>query len=243
MKNVGWIGGKVKDEEIAQISRLLQSFREPPIVNLEDMPNRLQLIMQDRHQTLNKFMERLMSEVKEGEKFRLIWQADLRLNAFALRSTLLDVNIIGINIGCILTLSWLFMRLFASPTFCPEIGDPSLEKSESRILVVGGEVLPAENSYHRSPNCPVRNTAAHLAASLALEFLFLHEFTHITNGHNAIGKMITERPAEDPLDKRIINHTLEMDADAGAVRRAFQMLMLGSFSSNPDYKSNPRYSP
>jgi hypothetical protein len=148
---------------------------------------------------------------------------DSRFNAVALG---LDSDyFILANTRTVFEIPNVFRNLFALPEFASQIGDPSLETHNAPqpwMPQADADVfdLIAEQ---RLPNCPVRNRAAATFSRTAMEFLLLHELSHIRNGH--LHYLGGEAPAhlteaERELIKEqeaVVQHTIEIDADSHAV--------------------------
>ena len=130
-------------------------------------------------------------------------------------------GLIGINFASLLLVEDYFFALLSRPDLFQEVGDPSLEimKFEQFEAYTTSD----ESRCPRfSPECPVRAQYALLLMFIALEYMFLHEVTHILSGHhlylrkrnvlsaNAPLRMQSRRT---PFDKARLQQTVEFDAD------------------------------
>jgi len=140
-------------------------------------------------------------------------------NAVALQKE--GVNCIGIYLGLILGVYRLFMGLFASPRFMPNIGCPSEEDLPDRSLglLLAGDIA----DEWRAPNDFVRLDAARNFAFNACMYVFLHELTHVARGHLDLLKTahgVTEHLEYSscplPQDRAFLMRVLELDADGFA---------------------------
>ncbi|UZO95054.1 Hypothetical protein RMHFA_05793 [Roseomonas mucosa] len=230
MQKPGWIVDTQPDVELIQINEYLVGMKRAPIINVTGLDEGRLFFLKQYNQKLNSFYEKLRFLIVEDKDFRLVWQNDNLLDAAALAGGIIDLNLILISIGSQHVLTRMFYELFASPTFCPDIGKVNLE-TRRRKIIVGNRTIHSEGDRAPIiPRCQDRLVIAGFIASLAIEFLFLHEFTHIVNGHNGHGQMINESRRSSDLDERIKDHTLEMDADAGATNRCMEVLLGGAFS-------------
>ena len=137
---------------------------------------------------------------------------------------------IGMNRGAVSSLAVLFDRMLADPEVLPFIGDPREETADLPLLPNIG--LDFERSFATvpefpGPQSPFRQATALRLWELALDFLTVHEITHIANGHvdylrNRQGVSAIEeagRPAwaSSSSEYKLTHQTMEMDADAMAV--------------------------
>jgi len=138
---------------------------------------------------------------------------------------------IGIYIGTIKILEYLFMRILSSPNILKDLGDVSLEVHHDKIFSAR---ISDENHIIDDfvrPNCEKRRSLALQLISQAVHYLFLHELAHIRNGHldlldylpndsNLLVQAMTNKKEFIPL----VSQTLEMDADAAATLLGTQQI-------------------
>jgi hypothetical protein len=97
------------------------------------------------------------------------------------------------------------------PAFFPESGFCPIPTSQAAPLYTGVEIV--------IPTDPTRRTAAMLLASVALEFLVVHEVGHIVGGHLEIEPTASIREYEGGVGAsgtHALDRALECDADAFA---------------------------
>lgn len=106
----------------------------------------------------------------------------------------------------------------------PEIGDIHLEVERDPIRILSNaQGVVAQPAI--IPRCSLRRLVASLMQTAALEFLLYHELTHILNGHVTQSKFLPEFRGKKQQES-IQDHTLEMDADSGAVIDLFNDLIM-----------------
>ena len=137
------------------------------------------------------------------------------------------LDFIGINIGVVFTLLDTFARILAQPDTFPDVGNRSLENPSGaglRPLTTNVMSLPPSGV---GPVCSVRSLFAGVLAQTALDYLFFHQLTHLRNGHcdytreHLAGSWLAEIAAVvQEASDLLIQQTLEMDADSGAVLHA-----------------------
>jgi hypothetical protein len=154
---------------------------------------------------------------------------NLKVNAFAYatgRESPIQFDFVGINLGSILLLFEYFHRILSNPKNLPDIGDPSKEDPSLPTLThVSPESLFDDMMRHR-PKCPVRARLAGEISEIAIDFLFLHELTHIQNGHLEYLRYHRNRnhlseafESTETAEDKLILQTLEWDADCGGIDR------------------------
>jgi hypothetical protein len=140
------------------------------------------------------------------------------------------IDFIGINFGSLLTLVTMHLRVLADPSNFPNIGDCSLETYHEEGDFLHTNVILYQTKMI-APQCEVRMHYAIELALTSLEYLFLHETTHLRHGHVDLlqsklsGGLMIESATEkqnSPFSK-IVSQALEMDADAGATIRLFRL--------------------
>jgi hypothetical protein len=155
----------------------------------------------------------------------------LELNACAFSAE--GRGFIGINAGTVALIYILFRRMLADPNILPSIGNVHTELSDPPLF--NALQLGADHSafLHASiiPKDPVRQSYAHLLAELALDFLFAHEYGHISNGHVYFNSDTTGQPFIVEIRRGIssgqadlTSQTLEMDADCDAVLQGLEKI-------------------
>lgn len=148
-------------------------------------------------------------------------------NAFAYatkRETAIQFDFVGINLGSILLVFESFNRMLSNPKTLPDIGDPSKEDSSLPTVTHVSRNTLFDEMMRYCPKCPVRARMAGELSEIAIDFLFLHELTHIKNGHldyvryhrNANHLPEVFQSTGTAGDKLTLQ-TLEWDADCGAI--------------------------
>jgi hypothetical protein len=144
-----------------------------------------------------------------------------KFNAVATKKE--DRYYIGINWGSVLILYDLFQRIMTSPKIFPHIGDASKEEIKKiyNPLITEFSKLILSNDLDRGlgPKDVERKSHAATLTSLAIGFLFLHEYGHILNGHIdlkgnlfnsfSLSEMENDSNSFTPLNSQ----TIEVDAD------------------------------
>lgn len=166
---------------------------------------------------------------------------DIGFNACAFKNQ--GLYFIGINIGVVQILKKLFGYILSHPKLLTEIGDSSKE-IEKNIL---NNVLITDHNYFRlfmnydveidDPIDETRKAYSKKLLTYALEFLILHEYGHITNGHvdyfsNRKGTSFIFEFSQNQ-EKNLLMQTLEMDADAFAANYVGRRLL---FNDDPIYQ-------
>ncbi|PFI17462.1 hypothetical protein [Bacillus cereus] len=160
---------------------------------------------------------------------------DVRFNACAIKQD--DMYFIGINIGVVQVLEKLFNYIMSHPNLMTGIGDVSLEiKKEisSDYIAINHNYLRLFTNYDVEVNAPIgkeRKLCAKALYMYALEFLILHEYGHIVNGHmdydyfrrrSGLSFMFELNSCEK---NGLFTQTLEMDADSYAATRITQSII------------------
>jgi hypothetical protein len=141
---------------------------------------------------------------------------------------------IGITTGSILTIYDMFLKMFATKSVLPHLGNVFLETDEEKKINIsgsGGSVtfgLFSQSFY--SPKGVERQTFTMLYSNLALLFLILHECGHIVKGHLAyISKELNTHDLNELNNNYLVSiigalnlQTLEMDADSFALNACFK---------------------
>lgn len=148
---------------------------------------------------------------------------------------------IAFSTDAILVIHDLFYRSLSHPEVLPEIGDPSLERRDDVFHSQGisdsyDEILAARRPgggrlEQVQPKCPVRRSYALRLATIALDFLVLHELCHVRHGHcqlaNDLGwpfipeLWLDARQADFKPSDYLTAQAMEMDADAFPSIRSF----------------------
>jgi hypothetical protein len=147
---------------------------------------------------------------------------------------------IYLTAGLILRIRSLMLYVVASQLIVPEYGDISVgqiwcvldhDDAETNLAYPHLKTVLKYPSTIAMPGCKTRRSYAEYLATLALEFIYLHELQHHTNGHLGLLRSINGTPhaeldesAEIPSGKlsNIDWRTLEWDADSCAF---FDMLV------------------
>lgn len=143
---------------------------------------------------------------------------------------------IGFYRGAVALISVLFDRMLADPQVLPFIGKA---QDEAAGLPPLPDLVPEFVRSFTSvpsftpPRDPARHMSAELLKAVAFDFLIAHEFAHIANGHlghvnyyrglSAVDELGGATDGRDISEGNLVSQTMEMDADATAVR-----LSLGS---------------
>lgn len=159
--------------------------------------------------------------------------SDATLNASA--TTWKDYNIIGANIGSIANVYTFFQVLLSHPEVLPGYGFPSEEvpwlvslancdwrkptKSIMESMVIDEDVA----GKTRQPKDWFRRSIADTLATMALDFVFFHELTHLRRGHlhflqaEVGADRIDESWPGGDSDVQEAEQAFELDADGGAM--------------------------
>lgn len=155
------------------------------------------------------------------------------LNATATTSG--EYNLVGLNRGAVANIFGFFYMLLSHPGIMPEYGFPETESSWSASLgecdwrqpisailnqPVGASKL---RQVWKAPKDWFRQSIADTLSTMALDFLFFHEITHLRRGHlhflrtEASASKIDETwsTAKPPIQRA--KQAFELDADGGAM--------------------------
>lgn len=152
-----------------------------------------------------------------------------KVNAFCYssRDENMPYDFIGIHAGAIASAMEICCRLMSLPSFLPGIGDVTVENSERTFEHYWHESALFTNRGLCLPIDPVRRLYALELAMKMVDFIFLHEASHLGHGHlefiaakSGVCHMLElEDKVFDPTRiEPIVRQTLEMDADAGAIK-------------------------
>jgi hypothetical protein len=130
---------------------------------------------------------------------------------------------IGINWGSSLLLYDLFQRLMSNPSVFSNIGDNSKDEVKKiynpHITNFSTLMLASDTNEKAGPKDLERQAHASLLTSLAIRFLFLHEYGHIVNGHVDLKGNLFNSFSISEIEKASLmfsplnSQTIEMDAD------------------------------
>ncbi len=229
-KPSGWLIDGKGDTNLVQLHEYFCNrygtdfFAGLSIFELNFIDKDLQPYVQQSDVVLNAILTRALKHENILEPVRLAWSNNMRFNALAMPK-FNGTHFIVINIGVVPILQSLYGQLMSSPTFRPDIGNIAIEIPQEKIKIrndISGVVALGPKD---GPKCPIRRAFASMLASEASKFLLLHEFTHIAHGHVSPNTPLVEIAGESDLADNIQSHTLEMDADAGAVVKSFNELI------------------
>ncbi|MEJ6981576.1 hypothetical protein WG906_14005 [Pedobacter sp. P351] len=152
-----------------------------------------------------------------------------------------DKYFIGINIGTFFLLNDIFFRMLSNRHVLTDFGDCSKESEGNKIFnpqITDVDILfsAKEPSEKITPKDIKRFYLAQLLSSLAMKFLFLHEYAHIIYGHldfyidstkacTLVELLYSENNNDLKRIEPLISQTLEMDADCFAVNIAMQDIL------------------
>jgi len=139
-----------------------------------------------------------------------------------------DLYCLCMNKGTVLKLKDFFYKIWTSSRVFRDIG-----KWEQITEFIVGEPIIIENGvrYQTHPLDPERQLYAERMATAAINFIILHEFGHLYNGHNGYLKekrrlnFLNMFPTSN-ADINFERSLLELDADSTAIRL---MIFLGYF--------------
>lgn len=167
-------------------------------------------------------------------------------NAYAFKHK--DHRFIGVTAGTVVGLGELFNRMMSDRRILTMIGDPTVEAELPALLP---PALPnLFNELHKNgrlaPRDAVRRNFRDFLFQVTFEVLFLHEFTHIRNGHldyrHAQGNPFLPELGYTPVshEESVELQALECDADTGAAGFAtnvMHQLALNPPQNNPHLKT------
>lgn len=159
---------------------------------------------------------------------------NLSLNACATKSG--DYAFVGINIGAYLIMEDMFDKMMASHNVLPNIGDVSKETQERKLL----NVIETDKGLHfalpdplfpgKVSHDPTRRQLAKFYKFIAFQFIALHEFAHIAQGHVGYLQSLhmpvyseLNPGSKDTMLEFSVNQAMERDADMAATIRAYQI--------------------
>jgi len=171
---------------------------------------------------------------------------NVKFNAVAAKSG--QDYFVGINGGTVAILHNLFARMLCHKQILTDFGNPDVESEEKKIVDPQSLRYDTLLNYRKEggsviPNDPIRKNLAWYLSTLAVQFICMHEYGHVLNGHldliNSQGiTSLPELPYNDekPRIEPILSQTLELDADAFAVRTCLTYV-LGCVNSplNPEH--------
>lgn len=207
------------------LDRAIRQTRQGGIYEMpEDTPQHVRDRLNWTIQRINALCDYCTLEINLGPSSLTAWNliADSRLGAIAIVDSEAELNFIGINVGSVFVLFDSFARLLCNPQAFPTIGNAQDENIERAIQ----PLKKFNDSFYLAPVepiDPVRREFSYWLALIALEFLFLHEHTHIRHGHVEWYKKKTGLPFSDALNfgldrsGTLQNQALEMDADSAAL--------------------------
>lgn len=172
-----------------------------------------------------KYAKELYDLRPRGLTFNFI--SNHTLNAFAYASRIDErpaFDFIGVHATAPITLFVTFQHMLARPDIFPEVGDPSQELLHLEPIDYLSTDVIRDSIPMVVPRCRVRGMFAWQLTVLAFDFLFLHELTHLRNGHlelwreRGLSNVLVEAYGP-PMSSEVarLRRTLESDADAGAI--------------------------
>ncbi|HEY9048287.1 MAG TPA: hypothetical protein VIN08_20410 [Ohtaekwangia sp.] len=145
---------------------------------------------------------------------------------------------IGINLGSYFLIYDMFMKMLASKSVWPKIGNNQLETDHKKILkayinIYDKITFRFDNQDIAIPQDKLRLEFAILCTNHAFDFLIYHEIAHILRGHVGYLASLIENNFYwrefDNLSQRSklpsdVSQTLEMDADSFATNRSLNII-------------------
>lgn len=128
-----------------------------------------------------------------------------------------SIYLIGIYIGSVFVFSSLVTRMLNNKFIFPYVGNPEKEGDCGFSSFIPIEIDRKEFSPCR-PRCQVRSIFSRFLMLTVMDFIFLHELSHIVRGHLGLknkisfGSGMSERVPFDEKEEQ----ALELDADVGA---------------------------
>lgn len=182
----------------------------------------------------NDFLLRARNQIEHYSKTyndNSKYHIDLTISGKMEAFSFLDKNIgfIAVSFDTILIFRVLFLRILSDPESFPGVGNANLEEPLKSPYLTGLPKSTKElNVASRSPKCGMREGFSRILTITSFHFLIAHEIAHLSNGHlawmNSIlqDSFISEVTGNNcsPLSA-ITQQTLEMDADASAVKQLF----------------------
>ncbi len=160
---------------------------------------------------------------------------DSTLNACA--TTKEGYNLVGMNEGAIVNLHVFFYVLMSHPEVLPDYGFPHKEAARvasmfdcdwrAPLSVVQSRVALSQGATQLpQPRDPFRQSIADTLATMALDFVYFHELTHLRRGHlhylkteTGAGK-VDESWLGSAASESAAKQAFELDADGGAMEIA-----------------------
>ncbi len=149
---------------------------------------------------------------------------------------------IGIYLGATILVARYAYCLLSDPKMLPQIGDPSVESIEPRVIEDLRNPLGPVGTDRYLPRDPIRLRAAQRLAMGAYMILFFHELGHIELCHLAfirdqLGSTDYQEVTAAPLSEQeaLLLRALEWDADNAALMSSLKMWR--SFCSSLDYSA------
>jgi hypothetical protein len=158
---------------------------------------------------------------------------------------------VSVNFGSLVLIQDLVHRVFSMPEAFPWIGDPSKEDPNRLFHPVMTDASEYMRTMRRElrlamPRDAAREQCAAMLNLIANEFVVAHEMWHAVGGHldwsasNSASRLMDERVesfemssiAEDKR-KRLVQQSLEMDADSFAVFQVLRRLIALIEGSSP----------
>jgi len=180
----------------------------------------------------NDFLSRARSQIEhysktynDSSKYHIDLTISGKMEAFSFLNK--DIGFIAVSFDTILILRILFLRILSDPNSFPGVGNVHLEEPLTSPYLTGLPKSTNElNVESRSPKCVMREGFSRILTITSFHFLVAHELAHLSNGHlawiNSLheGSLISEVTGNNtkPLSA-ITRQTLEMDADASAVKQ------------------------
>jgi|GEM_PF-1417432 len=153
---------------------------------------------------------------------------------------------IGINVGVLVLLSNMLFRMFSSNSILTEVGDASKERVTRKIhdaQIRDIQTLLDDFNEDLTPD-ETRLAAASFFFKSIIEFIVLHEYAHIIDGHIdycidtiRVCKLFEIQPTYAVgFDNPVFQQTIELQADDFAIFGCLHLLhdtQLGKFPVNP----------
>jgi len=155
------------------------------------------------------------------------------LNAHAM--TWQDTNLIGTNVGAAVNIFAFFHMILSHPKVLPQYGFVTKEvpwlvslsgcdwRAPLGVILAGMTVDESAGDGSKTPTNWIRQSIADTLATMALDFVFFHELTHLRRGHlhflhvETGALQIDESRTEAEASIKRAKQAFELDADGGAM--------------------------
>lgn len=154
------------------------------------------------------------------------------VNAFATKNR--GTYICAIHEGFYLASMDLAYGVMSDPGFCPNLGDPSLERAHNGEAAFGRRLLEGMRPHDILPGCPRRKQIADFVVIMMSTFALLHEEAHVVRGHVGATHEMARLPVLSEADlargtediPQLLSQMIEQEADLSAILTFFSPLWL-----------------